>query len=183
MLTGNALAEGAKTIDFHENQSVTSSKLMLSKTPKGALISVYKVNTMDGTNGQEYTLGTPATNALEYSIAGKELTFNTAVTNGTTFRIYYKVETAIDAKTVRVSSDAFGGTFRIVVDLLVRDSADGLDYGAQLIIPRGKFEESFNISLSVDGDPATLDLPIECLNDPLTNTMWEMVIFNEADIL
>ena len=183
MLTGNALVEGAKVIDFNEQKAVTSNKITLSKTPAGAIVSVFKVNTMDGTNGEEITLGTPATNAKEYSVAGKDITFHTSVTNGTIIRVYYKVTTATDAKTVRVSSDAFGGTYKVVVDLLVKDSADGKDYAAQLIIPRGKFEDSFNIELSVDGDPAALDLPIECLNDPLTNTLWEMVIFSQADIV
>lgn len=183
MLTGNSLSEAVKTIDFNEKLTVTSNKITLSKTPQGAIVSVFKVNTTDGTNGQEYTLGNPGTNALEYSVSGKDLTFNVAVSNGTIFRVYYKVNTAADAKTVRVSSDAFGGTFKVVIDLLVKDSADGKDYAAQLIIPRGKFEDNFNLSLSVEGDPAALDLPVEILNDPLTNTMWEMVIYSKDDII
>lgn len=183
MLTGNPLVEAIKTIDYNETKTVTSNKITLSKTPQGAIVSVFKVNTMDGTNGTEYTLGVPGTNALEFSVSGKDLTFNTAVTNGTVFRVYYKVNTASDAKTVRVSSDAFGGTFRISIQLIVKDSADGKDYAAQLNIPRGKFEDAFSMNLAVDSDPATLELPIEILNDPVTNTMWEMTIFNDADIL
>ncbi len=182
MLTGNALVEAAKVIDFYEVKSITSNKLTLSKTPTGAITTVYKLNA-DGTNGQEYTLGTPGTNITEFSVSAKELTFHTSVTNGTQFRIYYKVTTAADAKTVRVSSDAFGGVFRIVVDVLVRDAKDGKDYAAQIIVPRGQFQDNFNMELSVDGDPASLALPVECLRDPLTNTLWEMVIFNDADIL
>lgn len=181
MLTGNALVEAAKIIDFNELKSITSSKFTLSKTPQGAITTVYKINA-DGTNGQEFTLGTPATNATEFSVNAKELQFHSSVANLTQFRVYYKVQTASDAKTVRVSSDAFGGTFKVVIDVLVKDSADGYDYKAQIIIPRGKFEENFNLDLSVDGDPASLALPIECLRDPVTNTLWEMVIFNDADI-
>lgn len=182
MLTGNQLKEEAKVIDFKEVRSITSSKLSLSKTPTGAITTIFKVNA-DNTNGQEYTLGNPTTNQNEFSIAGKDITFHSTVTNGTLFRIYYKVTTASDAKTVRVSSDAFGGTFKVVVDVLVRDAKDGLDYAAQIIVPRGKMEDNFSMELSVDGDPATLALPIECLRDPVTNSLWEMVIFNEADIL
>jgi hypothetical protein len=183
MLTGNALTEAVKVIDYNEQKSVTSNTLTLSKTPQGAIVSVFKVNTGDGTNGTEYTLGTPATNPTDYSVNGKVLTFHTSVANGTIFRVYYKVNTATDAKTVRVSSTAFGGTFRISIDLIVKDAADGKDYAAQLNIPRGKFEENFSMSLSVDGDPSSLDLPIEILNDPLTNTMWELTVYNDADIL
>jgi hypothetical protein len=61
MLTGNDLVAGVKKVDINEIQSVTSNTITLAKTPQGALVSVYKLNA-DGTNGQEYTLGTPATN-------------------------------------------------------------------------------------------------------------------------
>ena len=87
MLTGNPLKSGAKDIDYKEVKAVTSNKISLSKTPKGAIVSVYKVNP-DGTNGTEYTLGTPASNPTEFSVAGKDLTFNTAVTNGFKLFLY-----------------------------------------------------------------------------------------------
>lgn len=182
MLTGNLLKEEARVIDFQEVKAVTSSKVTLSKTPAGAIVSVFKVKA-DGTNGQEFTLGTPATNASEFSANGKELTFHSTVANSTSFRIYYKVTTAADAKTIRVSSDAFGSVFKIVIDILVKDAADGKDYSGQLIVPRGQIENNFNINLSVDGDPSALDIPIECLKDPVTGTMWEMVVYSKDDIL
>jgi hypothetical protein len=145
MLTGNDLVEGKKTIDRHEIISVVSNKLTLSKTPKGAIISVYKLNA-DGTNGEEYTLGAPTTNPKEYSVSGKDITLNSAVANDTKFRVYYKVETAIDAKTVKVTSDAFGGTFRVVVDVLVVDEFTKKAYQGQLVVPNAKFEDNFNLS-------------------------------------
>lgn len=182
MMTGNGLTSGAKDIDYKEIKTVTSSKLSLSKTPKGAIVSVYKVNP-DGTNGQEYTLGTPATNAKEFSVNGKELTFHSSVTNGTSIRIYYVVTTASDAKTMKVTASSFGGTFKIVGNILVRDSFDGKDYPATITIPRGKFEDNFSMALSVDGDPAVLDLPVEMLKDPVTDELWSMTVYNDADIL
>lgn len=181
MLTGNSLKEGAKDIDYKEVKKVTSNKITLSKTPKGAIVSVYKVN-HDGTNGEEYTLGTPATNPKEYSVNGKDITFNTAVPNGTSIRVYYVVTTATDAKTMVVSADAFGGTFKVVGNVLVRDSFDGKDYPATITIPRGKFEDNFSLSLSVDSDPATLDLPIEMLKDPVSGELWTMTVYNDEDI-
>ncbi|AZV43727.1 hypothetical protein BAOM_3118 [Peribacillus asahii] len=148
MLTGNDLVSGTKVIDFYEVKAVTSNKLTLSKTPTGAIVTVYKVN-VDGTNGQEYTLGTPGTNATEYSVAGKDLTFHTGVTNGTQFRVYYKVTTASDTKTIKVSSDAFGGTFRGVLKCLVVDEFTKDAFEADLVIPNAKFEDNFNLSLKI----------------------------------
>jgi hypothetical protein len=145
MLTGNDLAAGVKKVDKNEVQSVTSNTLTLSKTPLGAILSVYKLNT-DGTNGTEYTLGTPASNATDYSVAGKVLTFNTGVANGTQFKVYYQVNTASDAKSMKVSSDQFGKTFRVTLDVLVVDEFTKAAFQGQLRIPNAKFEDNFNLS-------------------------------------
>lgn len=145
MLTGNDLVAGTKIVDKNEVQSTTSQKLSLSKTPSGAIVSVFKLNA-DGTNGEEYTLGTPTSNPKEFSVAGKELTFNTAVTDGSQFRIYYKVQTASDAKTIKVTADQFGKNFRVVIDVLVVDEFTKASYAGQLRIPNAKFEDNFNLS-------------------------------------
>jgi len=179
MLTGNDVVAGVKKIDVHEIITVTSNKASVTNTPVGAIISVYKVNP-DGTNGEEYTLGTPATNALEYSIAVKELTFNTAVANDTKFRVYYYANTDITAKTIEVSSDMFGGSFKIVIDVLVVDEYTKEAFQGQLIIPNGKFEDNFNLSFAATGDPSVLDLNIECLKSPTTTTMWQLVVYDDA---
>lgn len=178
MLTGNQLGRGVKTLDFHEAHAITSNKLTLDKTPKGAIKTVYKINP-DGTNGEEYTLGTPTSNAKEFSVSGKDLTFHTTVTNGTQFRIYYMADTDSTATSIKVTSDAFGGTFRVVLDVLVRDEFTKADYAAQLVIPNAKFEDNFNFSFSADGDPAVLDLNMEILKSPISTDMWELVIYDE----
>ncbi|MNG01176.1 hypothetical protein D3C84_841430 [compost metagenome] len=100
----------------------------------------------DGTNGAEYTLGTPGTNATEYSVATKTLTFHTSVTNGTQFRVYYQANTAVDAKTIKVTSDSFGKNFRVVLDVLVVDEFTKSGYEGQLRIPNAKFEDTFNLA-------------------------------------
>lgn len=182
MLTGNDLVSGTKLVDRHEVRSVTSNKITLSKTPQGAIVSVFKLNA-DGTNGQEYTLGTPATNATEYSVSGKELTFHTSVTNGTQFRIYYQVNTTSDAKTIKVTSDQFGKNFRVVLDVLVVDEFTKEAFEGQLRIPNAKFEDNFNLSFSADGDPAVLDLNMEILKSPISTDMWELVVYDDSAIV
>ena len=179
MLTGNAVVTGVHKVDIHEIITITSVKASVLKTPVGALISVFKVNA-DGTNGVEYTLGTPASEALEFSLASKELTFNVAVADGTKFRVYYYANTDATAKTVKVSSDMFGGSFRIVIDVLVVDEYTKEAFQGQLIVPNGKFEDNFDLSFAATGDPAVLDLNIECLKSPTSTTMWELVIYDDA---
>lgn len=178
MITGNTATIGSKTIDKNEVKSITSNKLTLSKTPVGALISVFKVNP-DGTNGTEYTLGTPASNPTEYSISVKELTFHSGVANGTNFRIYYKIATEATATTMKVTSDKFGASFRVSVDVLVVDEFTKKAYQGQLNIPNAKFEDNFTFSFAADGDPAVLDLPLEILKSPISTDMWELTVYDD----
>lgn len=182
MLTGNDIVRGKKTIDRNEVQGVTSNTLTLNKTPKGAIVSVFKLNE-DGTNGQEYTLGTPSTNPTEYSVSGKVLTLNSGVANDTKFMIYYQVETDTTASTVKVTSDKFGGTFKVVIDVLVVDEYTKKGFQGQLIVPNAKFEDNFNLNFAADGDPATLTLPLEVLKSPIGTDMWSLVVYDDALIL
>lgn len=178
MLTGNDLINGTKIVDKQEILQTTSQKLTLSKTPVGAITTIVKLNP-DGTHGEEFTLGVPASNPKEYSVSAKVLTFNTAVTDGTKFKIYYKIETASDAKTVKVTSDAFGKTFRVTLDVLVVDEYTKKLFEGQIRIPNAKFEDNFNLALDAAGDPAVLDLNLEILKDPTSTDMWELVIYDE----
>ncbi len=189
MLTGNEIKAGKKIIDLNEVITVTSNKASVSKLPKPrvvggkGIISVYKVEA-DGTNGEEYTYGTPSEGKpTEYSVSGKELTFYTSVTDGTKFRVYYTVETDATAKSVKVTSDAFGGTFKVVLDILVRDEFTKKDYQGQLIAFNAKFEDNFNLSLEASGEPSTVTLPLEILKDPVNTDMWELIIYDDSLIV
>lgn len=182
MLTGNDIIRGKQTIDRNEIQSVTSNTITLAKTPKGAIVSVFLLNA-DGTNGEEYTLGIPASNPKEYSVSGKVLTFNTGVVNNTKFRIYYQVETDTTASKVSVTADKFGGTFKVVIDVLVVDEFTKKAFQGQLIVPNAKFEDNFNLNFAADGDPSTMTLPMEVLKAPDGTDMWSLVVYDDALVL
>lgn len=182
MLTGNDPEIKARVIYKNEVKTVVSNKITLTNTPVGAIIGVYKVNP-DGTNGEEYTLGTPSINENEYSILDKSLTFHSSVENSANIRVYYKVKTGADTTRIKVTSDKFGGTFKVVLDVIVRDEYTKDDYAGQIYIPNAKFEDNFNIDLSVDGDPASLTLTMELLKDPVSNDMWALDIFDNSTIV
>lgn len=146
MLTGNIIAAGAKVVDKNELVTVTTDSATLTKTPVGDLTSVYVVNP-DGTNGLELTLTASVIASGEYEITGKEITlFAGEFADGEKIRVYYEVTTDITAKTLRVTSDAFGGSFRVVLDCLVRDEFTKQDFEAQIRIPNAKFEDNFDFS-------------------------------------
>lgn len=187
MLTGNLLSTAAKVIPYHETLvSSASDKLTLTKTPvlnsSSAITSLYKLNA-DGTNGTLYPLGVPASTPISYSISSKEITLAAATVEGTSFRAYYDVTTDATATTMSVTSDAFGGSFKVVLDVLVRDEYTKADYAGTLIIPNGKFEDNFSFGFEASGEPKPLDLKIEVLKDPLSVNMWQLVIHDEALII
>lgn len=179
MLTGNVLETESKNIAFHEIVTVASNAATLTHTPVGALNVVYEVNA-DGTNGVEVTLTDGALSTGEYQVSGKNMTFFAGdFPDGTKLRVYYTVATDATAKTIRVTSDKFGGTFKVIMDVLVRDELTKKDYQAQVVVPNAKFSDNFDLSFSADGDPAVLNLEMECLKDPLSTDLWYMVVYDQ----
>jgi len=169
MLTGNPVTTGAKEIDFfHRGPLNATKKITLPKVPS-RIVSVHKLD-FDG-----ITLLAPLAPAA-FTVAGSEVTI-TAGVEDEKYAVYAKTMTAADAKTIKVTADKFGGTFRLVVDVQVRDEFTGQDFFGQFIAKRAKIEDDFSFNFSPEGDPSVLDLPIEILKDPESKDMWELVIY------
>jgi hypothetical protein len=180
MLTGNSVTSGVKNIDYISEVTITTNAATLPKTPVGNLTAVYRINP-DGTNGLELTKKVTTLATGEYDITAKAMTFFAGDSpNDTRIRVYYKVATDITSKNMRVTSDAFGGTFKITLDVLVRDEFTKADYAGIITIPNGKFEDNFELSLSSESEPAVLNLPVELLKNPSGNEMWELQIYDDA---
>ena len=176
MLTGNEIAEGARELDFFFEGIVSGTDTVtIPKSPE-SIVSVYLLDDDGVTNKTLLAAAASAPTIAQYSVTGSTLTFH-ADNQGKRVRIYYKSLTGADAKTVKVTSDRFGGIFRLVVDVLIRDEATSQDFFGQFIAPRAKIEDDFSFNFSPDGDPSVLDIPIEILKDPQSTTMWELVIY------
>lgn len=171
MLTGNALIEGATAVSRVDELVVEASdKINLTATPTGT-VSIFKVNE-DGTWGEEVTSS---------ASSGKEITL-TGASQGEKVVAFYLTTTDVSAKTLKITSDQFGKSFRVVLDCIVRDEFTKADYAAQINIPNAKFEDNFNLSMAVDGDPAVLDLNMEVLKSPTSTDMWLMTIYDESEL-
>jgi hypothetical protein len=168
MLTGNTVATGAKTISkFHRGALNATKKITLPAIPT-AILSVHPLS-FDGI--------TPLASITGFTIVGAEITV-TAGAEGDKYVVYYEVSTSADAKTVKVTSDKFGGTFKLVVDVMVRDAYTGQDFFGQFIANRAKIEDDFSFNFSPEGDPSVLDIPVEILKNPENTDMWELVIYS-----
>jgi hypothetical protein len=181
ILTGNDLVTAVKEIYYDEKVTVTATAATLTKTPVGSLLGVYLV-AADGTDSTEYTLGTPSATPTTYSIIAKAMTFNSAV-NSSQFHVYYKVDTDATAKTVSVTSDKFGGSYKLVLDCIIRDEYTKADFAGQIICVNVKVEDNFKFSFEATGDPSVLDIPIEVLKSSTDTNMWYMVIYDDDLIL
>lgn len=175
MLTGNDIVSGEEEVEFSEvitadATDVTESSLTVTKgTPlSDGTLAVYAY--VDGMKDGDNLAGE--------TVTGSEIDLTEPPTEGTTYIVYYTVKTNPNASKVKVTSDEFGGTFKVVIDLLVTDSITKENYAGQLIIANAKFEDNFSLDLSVDGDPAVLNLSLEVLKDPDSTDMWELVIFD-----
>ena len=181
MITGNEIERTAKEIDVQDILTVDGSNTVtLTKKIYGEPITVALLND-NGSLGQKLEKAVSAS-AGKYAIDGQVITFHTDVEQGTKIKVYYATKTAVDASSIKVTTDAFGKSFRVVGDIIVRDEFTKQDYAGQIRIPCAKFEDNFSLSLASDGDPATLSLPLEILKDPTSTDMWELVIYDAEEI-
>jgi hypothetical protein len=168
MLTGNAVTSGAKTISKFHRGVLSATKTMTLPAVPTKILSVHPLS-FDGT--------TPLAAITTYTVSAGTVTVTAGVT-GDKYVVYYEILTAADAKTIKVTSDKFGGTFKLVVDVMVRDAYTGQDFFGQFIANRAKIEDDFSFNFSPDGDPAVLDIPLEILKNPENTDMWELVIYS-----
>lgn len=180
MMTGNDLTTGAKNIYKREELTVGTNAATLSKTPVGALIGLYELNA-DGSNGTEITLTEGVLSTGEFDITAKAISlFAGDYASGDKLVAYYKIATDATAKTITVSSDKFAGSFRLVLDCLVRDAYLKTDFEAQIEIPNCKMEDNWSITMAAEGDPSVFTMPIEVLKPSTSTDMWTMVVYDES---
>lgn len=182
MITGNEIIRGEQIIDFKEILTVDSSNQVTLTKKIEDIVSVHTVND-DGTLAKTIAVTGSTSSDTECALNDQVITFNAAITEGSKVKVFYKAKTAPDASTIKVTTDAFGKSFRVALDIIVRDEFTKQDYAGQLQIPCAKFEDNFSFSLAADGDPATLSLPLEILKDPLSTDMWQLVIYDEDGVV
>jgi hypothetical protein len=184
MLTGNEVVTGAASIIKDDVLTVANDTATLSLTPSetGALLSVNKLNA-DGTKGDKLTFVATAPTANQYSVTGKTLTFaSDALADGSKVQVYYYTESGEETKQIRVSADKFAGSYKLVLDVLVRDAYTKKDFAAQIVVPNAKIEDTWKLEMKPDGDPSVLDIPMEALKPSNSADLFTMNIYDEADL-
>lgn len=185
MLTGNEPVTGASPIIKEELLTVSGNAATLSCTPRfaGKLQSV-QVLDADGGQGRtlSYASSTPGTG--QYSVSGKTVTFGSdTVADGERVHIYVETMTGADASKLVSSADKFAGSYKLVLDCLVRDVATEQDFAAQIVVHKAKLEDNWNLTMSPTGDPSVLDIPMEALRSGDSNELYTMTIYDERAVV
>lgn len=182
MMTGNDIKAGEANLYQREVLTVAANKASLQFGPVNAgsgLISVYELNE-DGTHGEEVLFAPSTAAAGEYSLSGKTLTFGADdLADGARVVAYYQAKSSSDAKTITVSSDKFAGTYKLVLDCLVRNTLDEQDYAAQIVINKAKMEDGWKLQMASTGDPAAFDIPLDILKPADGTELYTMTVYDQ----
>lgn len=76
------------------------------------------------------------------------------------YLVDYYFEVKENAYQIDIEPQNFGGNFYIEADTLFRDTL-GADHAAQFIIPNGKIQSNFTLSMASTGDPSTFTFTVD----------------------
>ena len=120
----------------------------------------------------EVEIGDTAGDDGKYTVTG--ITAN----DGSVYLIDYYTDVASGAVQIDIEPDSFGGNFYIEADTLFRDT-NGVDRAAQFVIPNGKIQSNFTLSMASTGDPSTFTFTVDAfpgyVNGDLTKKVLSVI--------
>lgn len=144
-------------VPAEEVLTVASSKVTLAATPAGTIKYVYVLVNNGISKALTLAATTPA--ATEFSITGSTITFNAAITDGTSVYVEYEkvVENAVQ---ITNSADNFPTALNLKVKVMFRDKCTDEQFAGYIIAPKAKIDpSSVQLSLKSDGKhPFTFDM-------------------------
>lgn len=127
-------------------------------------------------------------NPIEVTIASDGKISGTGITDGKVYLVDYYTEKQSGAVQIDIEPQSFGGNFYIEADTLFRDT-DGADHAAQFVIPNGKIQSNFTLTMASSGDPSTFTFTVDAfpgyVNGDLTKKVMAtiQIITDDEDIL
>ncbi len=170
VLAGNTVATAAKVVHNTEILTVTGSGTLtvtLAETPvvaSGTPMFVFKTDNLDGDS-----IGTELVLTTGYTISAKIVTIVAGAVAGDRLIVDYYYTTAASTKSVEISSNKFGGFYRLEGECLWRSEATGLDVVAKYTMPKIKIASAFNLTQGNTGDPSVFSFNMEAF--PVANQM------------
>ena len=109
----------------------------------------------------------------------------TGIEEGKIYLVDYYTEKKTGAYQIDIEPQCFGGNFYIEADTLFRDTK-GTDHAAQFVIPNGKIQSNFTLSMASSGDPSTFTFTVDAfpgyVNGDLTKKVLSSIQIIEEDV-
>lgn len=158
-MMGDTVATGAQNLFQRDVLTVSAGAATLTQTPvAGTNISVfYLQGTRD--NGTALTSTASSPTAGQYSITGKDLTFNTG-DNGKQVVVWYQYASPTTTTKFSMKANKFVKPIKIVGNGIVRDQVDGTDKAAVITIYNARIQPNFNLAMSATA-ATTLQLVLD----------------------
>lgn len=169
MLTGNPVVKGIK--DIYKFQGVTvkdataDKNINLDKDPVTGSVQVLH-------NGQPLTVTTDYTVS---TTSPYKVTISKTIAVGDRIEVFYLFKSDANANTIKISSDAFPGYYKVVGDTVVRNASTGVDEPFQIVIHKAKLQPGFTLNFQADGDPTVFDMNMEVMRADGSTSMIEMI--------
>jgi hypothetical protein len=100
------------------------------------------------------------------------------IEEGKIYLVDYYTEKASGAYQIDIEPQCFGGNFYIEADTLFRDT-NGADHAAQFVIPNGKIQSNFTLTMASSGDPFTFTFTVDAfpgyVNGDLTKKVMSAI--------
>ena len=113
--------------------------------------------------------GTP----IEVTISAEKKV--TGIESDKIYLIDYYTEKTSGAYQIDIEPQCFGGNFYIEADTLFRDTK-GTDHAAQFVIPNGKIQSNFTLSMASSGDPSTFTFTVDAFPGYVNGDMTKKVM-------
>ena len=97
------------------------------------------------------------------------------IEEGKIYLVDYYTEKASGAYQIDIEPQCFGGNFYIEADTLFRDTK-GTDHAAQFVIPNGKIQSNFTLSMASSGDPSTFTFTVDAFPGYVNGDMTKKVM-------
>lgn len=161
LLSGNDVEEGATIYAKEEHTVSEAGDIALDNTPVGD-VTVHAIS--GGVLGEQQSVTTPVEGDR---VSGLE--------NGTRVVAFYEHKAPVGSQTVRFSSDAFPGQYRVVGSTVVRDQQSGKDKAAQFLIKRAQLQAGFSITMDAE-NVSVFDFNLNILKDTETTDLYEITV-------
>ena len=165
-----------------------STRLELAHPYKTNSIYIYEIDSNGRwINGQqlrgwEASTSTGASTSTETNYIKKGSSGSNITTSQVA--VFYKTPIRTDsAQVIKINSDTFPGTYRVVGDTFARNRSTGKDEFFQFIIHRAKVNPENTITLSADGDPSTFNMSLKVLRNIGDTGMIDLVKYKFDDVV